>query len=232
MAEEKNSFVLYTDYMHTVCKLSDAKAGKLFKHILRFVNDENPVAPDQIIELVFEPIKQRLKKDLKSWEAEKNWRSKAGKKGMETRWKGNNDKQPITSDNNDKNDITSITVSEDVSVGVNVSVNEKGDERKNVTAPVGHEKPLMEGEIWHGEVCAAMSLESMEVCKKWLSKFIKEQKAKEKFLGRTLKDLKHHFVDWLRIQLEKQINGNNKGSNGKVPDRYNAGKQDYTRTEF
>lgn len=81
MAEGKKSFVLYTDYMHTVCKLSDVKAGKLFKHILKYVNDENPVTSDKIIELVFEPIRQQLKRDLKDWEAEKHQRSEAGKKG-------------------------------------------------------------------------------------------------------------------------------------------------------
>ena len=67
MAENKKSFILYADLIHTVEKLPDDKAGELFKHILRYVNDQNPVTPDLLIEVTFEPIKQQLKRDLKKW---------------------------------------------------------------------------------------------------------------------------------------------------------------------
>jgi hypothetical protein len=58
------------------------KAGDLFKHILAYVNDENPITNDLIIELTFEPIKQQLKRDLDKWENEiKPQRSEAGRLG-------------------------------------------------------------------------------------------------------------------------------------------------------
>ena len=58
------------------------KAGDLFKHILAYVNDENPITNDLIIELTFEPIKQQLKRDLDKWENEiKPQRSQAGRLG-------------------------------------------------------------------------------------------------------------------------------------------------------
>lgn len=69
MATDKKSFLLYCDLIHTVEKLNDEKAGALFKHILRYVNDQNPTAEDFIIELAFEPIKQSLKRDLQRYEA-------------------------------------------------------------------------------------------------------------------------------------------------------------------
>ena len=69
MAKDKTSFLLYSDVWHTVEKLTDEQSGRLFKHILRYVNDQNPVLNDIIIELVFEPIKQSLKRDLKKYEA-------------------------------------------------------------------------------------------------------------------------------------------------------------------
>ena len=65
MATDKKSFLLYCDIQHTIKKLSDEQAGKLFKHILSYVNDESPATDDMIIDLVFEPIKQQLKRDLK-----------------------------------------------------------------------------------------------------------------------------------------------------------------------
>ena len=69
MAENKKSFLLYTDVHHTVKKLTDEQAGKLFKHILSYVNDENPEINDLIIEIAFEPIKQSLKRDLEKYQA-------------------------------------------------------------------------------------------------------------------------------------------------------------------
>jgi hypothetical protein len=69
MAQNKKSFVLYCDIIHTLNKLSDEEAGKLFKLILSYVNDENPEPDDRLLDLTFEPIKQQLKRDLKSYEA-------------------------------------------------------------------------------------------------------------------------------------------------------------------
>lgn len=69
MAKDKRSFILYSDIHFTVLKLKDEQAGKLFKHILSYVNDENPIIDDVLIEIAFEPIKQALKRDLKRYEA-------------------------------------------------------------------------------------------------------------------------------------------------------------------
>lgn len=81
MASGKNSFVLYTDLIHTVKKMSDSKAGELFKTILSYVNDENPIIEDLLIEIAFEPIKQALKRDLKKWEGFIDKQSYNGKLG-------------------------------------------------------------------------------------------------------------------------------------------------------
>ena len=82
MAQGKKSFVLYCDLLHTIDKLPDDKAGQLFKHILAYVNDLNPLTDDLIINIAFEPIKQQLKRDLQKWETEiKPKRSEAGRLG-------------------------------------------------------------------------------------------------------------------------------------------------------
>jgi hypothetical protein len=69
MANNKNSFILYCDIIHTIEKLDDDQAGKLFKHILRYVNDQDPIAEDMITVIAFEPIRQMLKRDLKKYES-------------------------------------------------------------------------------------------------------------------------------------------------------------------
>lgn len=80
MAENKKSFMLYTDLIHTVKKMKKAHAGELLMTILEYVNDLNPTVENPIVDLVFEPIKQQLKRDLKKWEAKSVKNSESAKK--------------------------------------------------------------------------------------------------------------------------------------------------------
>ena len=80
MAKEKNSFLLYCDTIHTVLKLNDEQAGKLFKHLLKYVNDQNPTPEDIVTEIAFEPIKQSLKRDLIKYEGIRERNSENAKK--------------------------------------------------------------------------------------------------------------------------------------------------------
>lgn len=81
MAENKKSFILYADLIHTLNALDDNEAGLLFKHILRYVNDQSPETSNRIVNLAFEPIKQQLKRDLKRWDAFRVKQSENGKLG-------------------------------------------------------------------------------------------------------------------------------------------------------
>lgn len=81
MAKGKKGFILYADLIHTVNELDDSTAGKLFKHLLKYVNDENPTTDDPFVKLAFIPIQQQLKRDLKHWESIRQKRSEAGKLG-------------------------------------------------------------------------------------------------------------------------------------------------------
>lgn len=81
MAENKKSFILYTDQSGVFNQLPDEIAGKLIKHIFAYVNDENPICDDLIINIAFEPIKQSLKRDLKRYEQYIEKQSLNGAKG-------------------------------------------------------------------------------------------------------------------------------------------------------
>lgn len=63
----KKSFTAYCDWIDTFNELSDEEAGKLVKHLFRYVNDHDPEAPDRITGLLFAPIKSTLKRDLQKW---------------------------------------------------------------------------------------------------------------------------------------------------------------------
>ena len=69
MATDKKSFLIYCDIIHTVEQLTDEQAGDLFKHILRYVNDQDPQSDSVITKIAFEPIKQALKRDLDKYKS-------------------------------------------------------------------------------------------------------------------------------------------------------------------
>jgi hypothetical protein len=121
MAKDKKSFILYADQKALFEKLPDELAGKLIKHIFKYVNDENPVSEDLIIEIAFEPIKNHLKRDLKLFEEKLVKRSEAGKVGAEKRWQEMaNDSNRINNIANDGKRIKPIAkIAENDNVNVN-----------------------------------------------------------------------------------------------------------------
>lgn len=93
MAENKKSFLLYADQIHVVKKLVEQdrlsgtnNAGELFLHLLGYVNDQNPVPVNFIVDMAFEPIKQQLKRDLDKWDEELIKKSDSGLIGNLKRW--------------------------------------------------------------------------------------------------------------------------------------------------
>jgi len=112
MAKDKKSFILYSDAIHTVEKLSDTDAGQLLKHLLRYVNDQNPTTDNPLVEIAFEPIKQQLKRDLVKFEDVKVKRSEAGKAGATKRW------QDIANANKGIQTIANIAVNDNDNVNV------------------------------------------------------------------------------------------------------------------
>ena len=69
MATNKKSFVAYCDWLESFEELSNEEAGKLVKHLFRYVNDLKPENPDRLTKMCFIPIKQQLKRDLKKYDA-------------------------------------------------------------------------------------------------------------------------------------------------------------------
>jgi len=180
MAENKKSFLLYCDLLHTVKKLNDEQAGKLFKHVLEYVNDLNPETEDIITDLCFEPIKQNLKRDLQKYEKIREKKREAGKKGANKRW------QNIAPVKSAKKKMANIAVN----VNVNDNVNDKDIYRRfaHLSISVLEYKKLCDE---YGEVNTNDILESIEnfknntkykslylTAKNWLKKLPKENEDK------------------------------------------------------
>src|SRR5690554_409261 len=131
MADNKKSFILYTDLKSVVEKLitkdredGTNNSGELFYHILEYVNDEDPKPSNFIIEMVFEPIKLQLKRDFEKWEDIRAKRVEAGKIGGirsgKTRSKTKQTKQVLNLLSKTKQN----EANEAVNVNVNVRVND------------------------------------------------------------------------------------------------------------
>lgn len=115
MAENKKSFVLYTDYIEVFEQLTDVEAGELIKHLFRYVNDKDPNTDNRLLKILFEPIKQQLKRDLKKWEGKREKLSEAGKASAERR---RLNQQMLT---NVEKPQPTPTVTDTVTVNVNVN---------------------------------------------------------------------------------------------------------------
>ena len=189
MADGKKSFVLYCDQKGIWDKLDDAQSGKLIKHIIAYVNDDNPVAPDFITELAFEPIKAQLKRDLKKWEQTTANRSIAGKAGAEARW------QKIADDGKRIQTMAKMAVN----VNDNVTVNDNVITYKNA------------GEAWDEITSDALFLERLvrivrgtgateENVLKATKYFLTLEDAKPNFDLRPRDEVKKHLVNWLNTQ--------------------------------
>tara|TARA_R110000803_G_scaffold208189_1_gene276711 strand:+ start:1629 stop:2372 length:744 start_codon:yes stop_codon:yes gene_type:complete len=196
MAEQKKGFVLYADIIKTVSKLTDEKAGELFKHLLLYVNDENPQTEDLLIEIAFEPIKQQLKRDLEKWEKIRIKRSEAGQKSAEAR-KSKGTKS--TSVESVEQTATNPTVSVNDNVNVTVNVNDKvikDNKEKTATAEISKKEQyeFLFNEFWK----LYDKKQSRDNClKKW-----------SKLTEKEIETIFEHVPQYITAQPDKQYRKN------------------------
>jgi hypothetical protein len=122
MAVGKKNVIVYTDWISTFELLSDEEAGKLIKHFFRYVNDQDPQPPDRLIEILFEPIKTTLKRDLNKWEVRAERARENGLRGGRPKTE-NNPEEPTRLFLDEKKPVSvSVSVSDSVSVKENNSL--------------------------------------------------------------------------------------------------------------
>jgi hypothetical protein len=81
MATDKKSFLIYCDVIHSIEHLTNEEKGRLFQHLLEYVNDMNPTLEDRILIGSWKPIEQQLKRDLVKYESIRERNSKNGSLG-------------------------------------------------------------------------------------------------------------------------------------------------------
>jgi hypothetical protein len=179
MAENKKSFVLYTDTFGLIKHLPDDVAGRLLKHIYAYVNDENPIIDELLVNVAFEPIKAQLKRDLVKWEKQSEQRKQAGLKSAEVR------KQNATTVNE-----RLFSSTDNVSVSVN-------DININIY------KELFISNSWI-EINAKNNRTTPDKVKLYLTKFNNNLIAQGEKKNNK-REYQSHFARWLPIELAKEV---------------------------
>lgn len=194
MADNKKSAVVYCDLITTVEKMKDVDAGKLFKHFLRYINDQDPVAPNQIVEIVFEPIKQQLKRDLRKWQNKSAKNSEIAKNAWDMRKHAN-------ALNGKKNDAKNT---DNDTVNVNDTVTLLTPIRKIEDICL----ELKDSDLWQESVRMKFRLNKFQV-DGYLDQFVLHLKSCG-LENKTLGDFKTHFTNWMNKKDLSTVTGTNK----------------------
>jgi hypothetical protein len=200
MAENKKSFVLYSDSQGLINQLPDEVAGRLLKHIYAYVNDENPISTEILLNIAFEPIKMQLKRDLVKWENQLKQRSEAGKKSAELR--------ALTKSNERCFSFNEIQRNPTDNVNVNVNVNDITTIERNFAAAgvITFDESLricLFDENWKEDIERVYKVDKGKV-QFALTEFKDHCATIDENKPKTLKQFRKHFTNWVRIKKQYQ----------------------------
>lgn len=185
MAENKKSFVLYTDLIKSIDHLTFEEKGMLFSHILEYVNDLNPVLTDRVLISVWKPIELQLKRDLIKYNDVKAKRSEAGKISAELR-------QLRSSEQNSTNPTSVESVEHNTT---NPTVNDNVNDNDIIIKNKQHATVCLASDIWKESV-AMKSKVPIDKLHLAMDEFLNHLNT----IGetkQTLKDFKYHFASWV-----------------------------------
>lgn len=135
MATGKKKVIVYTDWIEQFKDLTDEEAGKLIKHFFAYVNDLDPKS-DRLTELLFNPIKATLKRDLVAWESKQKVNIENGKKG------GRPKKEETQENPKNPNGLLKTHDNPKKGVSVSVSVNDSNNINTNIVESIDFDQLL------------------------------------------------------------------------------------------
>lgn len=189
MSKGKKTFIFYSDWINMVREMPDKDAGELLKHILNYVNDENPVSKNLLVKMAFGHMKPLLKADLVKWENIRGERKKAGAKGgkANAKQKKANAKQ-----------VEAVNDNVNVNVNDNTNVNEKdkGIYSDNVFLKITEYNHLL----------TKIGAESTDKYIERLSNYLHST-------GKEYKSHYHTILNWISNDEEKNVPSENRFKN-------------------
>ena len=130
MADNKNSFVVYTDIKETLDDLTDEQVAALFRGMVDYqITGEDPKFSGAL-KYVFIPIRQQMDRNNTKWERKKAVRAEAGRQGgirsgEVRRAKAESEANEANASQSKQNEANEAN--EAVNVNVNVNVNGNGN---------------------------------------------------------------------------------------------------------
>lgn len=94
MEEKKKGCIIYADLIHTVRKLPKEARADLLMAILEYINGETPIISDILVDLVFEPVRRQIDRDVEKYEDKSRKNSENGKKGGRPRKANESEENP------------------------------------------------------------------------------------------------------------------------------------------
>jgi uncharacterized phage protein (TIGR02220 family) len=131
MATGKKKVIVYTDWINQFKDLTDEEAGKLIKHFFEYINDLNPTS-DRLTELLFNPIKATLKRDLEAWESKQQTNKENGAKGGRP-------KKNIETEINPNNPVGLLETQNNPQKGVSVNVSVNDINNNNIVESIDYD---------------------------------------------------------------------------------------------
>lgn len=133
---KRKSVLFHLDKLETINMLSDAKAGALFKLLLRYAGGEQVEAPkDEVVRVVFSLLRQQIDHDAERYDDVIQKRSAAGKKSAALRKTASSKVSPVREAVDEGvSETVDETVTETVDESVTETVDESATERVDESA--------------------------------------------------------------------------------------------------
>ena len=125
MADGKSSFVLYTEYLRHIQKMSMDQRGELFTAILRYAAGESVPELDAAADMAFSFIRERMDRDNAAYMEKVEKRREAGKLGGRPKANAYDENQTKAKKANGFSEKQNNPVTDNVNVTVNVNDNNK-----------------------------------------------------------------------------------------------------------
>ena len=223
MAENKKSFVLYSDLLENIEHLTNEEKGIIFNHLLLYVNDKNPILEDRLIITAWKPIERQLKRDLIKFEQVKKNKSNSGAIGNLKRWhcdlyenvinkkmliedaleiaKNRTATKEVADNRTATKEVANIAVNDNVNDNVNDILLKKETKSKNEI----FSKEILESQSWIETICMQNKIIPDKV--NYYIDVFNKKLLTELDLKISKKDYASHFSRWLPTEILK-INKN------------------------
>lgn len=130
MAENKKSFLMYCDVIDAIDHLTNEEKGRLFQHLLEYVNDMNPILEDRVLLGSWKHIQLQLKRDLVKYESIKDRNRKNGALGGRPKKDGKPKKPNGLIDNPKEPKKPDTDIDTDTDIDIDIDTKTKIEQRK------------------------------------------------------------------------------------------------------